>query len=139
MQIYSKKKFAFGIFMVVLGAADLVAGLTTQSIKIKDIILIVALFLFGCDAIIHSLFKKLAREDRLEELDERNQLIALKSKSRSFQLTQGISFLFMIAAMAAVKLSGYEGYIGIALGIAFSYAVSMFAEIFTNLYYERHN
>lgn len=139
MQIYSKKQFASGIFMVALGAANLIADIAAQNVEFKGIILIVALFLFGCNAIFRSLSKKHFLEEKLEELDERNQLIELKSKSKSFQLTNGISFTLMIAVLVAAKRTGYDGYIGIALGLAFSCAVSMFAEIFTYLYYEQHN
>ena len=37
------------------------------------------------------------------------------------------------------KLSGYEGFIGIAVGLAFAFAISMFAEIAAYFYYESKN
>ncbi len=85
MKIYSKKKFASGIFMVLLGGANLLTDILTDNVEIKGLILSIALFLFGFAALRRSLSEKLSREDRLEELDERNKLVELKTKSRSFQ------------------------------------------------------
>ena len=77
--------------------------------------------------------------DKLEELDERNRLIALKSKSKSFQLTQIISFMLMLALLVMGKVSGYEGFIAMGVGLAFAFAISMFSELFTYMYYESKN
>lgn len=76
----------------------------------------------------------MAKEDKLEELDERNRLIALKSKSKSFQLTQIISFMLMLALLVMGKVSGYEGFIAMGVGLAFAFAISMFSELFTYMY-----
>ena len=75
----------------------------------------------------------------MEELDERNRLIELKSKSRSFRLTQIISFVLMLFLLVAGSVSGYDGLIGMGVGLAFSFAISMFAEVFTYMYYESKN
>ncbi len=98
-----------------------------------------ALFLFGFDTICRSLSRKLLRESILEDLDERNQFIELKAKSKSFQITQAICFALLIGAMVAAKLTGYEGFVGIALGLVFAYAISMFTHLFVFIYYEQHN
>ena len=81
----------------------------------------------------------MAKEDKLEELDERNRLIALKSKSKSFRLTQIISCMRMLALLVMGKVSGYEGFIAMGVGLAFAFTISMFAEIFTYMYYESKN
>ena len=86
-----------------------------------------------------SISQRMAIEDKLEELDERNRLIALKSKSKSFQLTQIISFMLMLALLVMGKVSGYEGFIAMGVGLAFAFAISMFSELFTYMYYESKN
>lgn len=139
MKIYNKKVFASGIFMVALGVINLVADIVNGKVDMKGIILISALFLFGLGTTMRSLSRKLTREDKLDELDERNQLIELKSKSKSFRLTQRISFLLMLALLVMGKVSAYEGFIAIGVGLAFSLAISMFAELFTYMYYESKN
>ena len=75
----------------------------------------------------------------LDKLAERNQLIESKSKSKAFRLTQIISFLLMLLLQVMGKLADHNGLIAIGIGLAFSFFISMFAEIFTYTYYESKN
>ena len=103
------------------------------------IILMVVLLLIGIGEIARSLSKKMAREDKLEAMDERNRLITWKSKSKAFQLTQVISFFLMLILLVMGKVSGYEGFTAMGVGLAFTYTISMFAELGAYLYYESKN
>ena len=139
MKIYNKKVFASGVFMVALGLLNLITSMMRQDFDINSIILIAALFVLGFGSIMRSISQRMAKEDKLEELDERNRLIALKSKSKSFRLTQIISFALMLALLVMGKVSGYEGFIAMGVGLAFAFAISLFSEIFTFMYYESKN
>lgn len=139
MKIYNKKVFASGVFMVALGLLNLITSMMRQDFDMNSIILIAALFVLGFGSIMRSISQRMAKEDKLEELDERNRLIALKSKSKSFRLTQIISFALMLALLVMGKVSGYEGFIAMGVGLAFAFAISMFTEIFTYMYYESKN
>lgn len=139
MKIYNKKVFASGVFMVALGLLNLITSMMRQDFDINSIILIAALFVLGFGSIMRSISQRMAKEDKLEELDERNRLIALKSKSKSFRLTQIISFALMLALLVMWKVSGYEGFIAMGVGLAFAFAISMFTEIITYMYYESKN
>lgn len=139
MKIYNKKVFASGVFMVALGLLNLITSMMRQDFDMNSIILIAALFVLGFGSIMRSISQRMAKEDKLEELDERNRLIALKSKSKSFRLTQIISFALMLALLVMGKISGYEGFIAMGVGLAFAFAISMFTEIFTYMYYESKN
>lgn len=139
MKIYNKKVFASGVFMVALGLLNLITSMMRQDFDINSIILIAALFVLGFGSIMRSISQRMAKEDKLEELDERNRLIALKSKSKSFRLTQIISFALMLALLVMGKVSGYEGFIAMGVGLAFAFAISMFTEVFTFMYYESKN
>ena len=139
MKIYNKRSFAEGIAVLALGTLNLVTDLIDHTIEIKGTILILTLYLLGGGLIIRSLSLKCTREDKLEKMDERNQLIELKSKSKSFSLPQTISFLLMLALLVMGKVSGYDGFIHISVGLAFSFSISMFAEIFTYMHYEPKN
>jgi len=86
-----------------------------------------------------SFSRNMSREDKLDELDERNRLIDLKTKSRAFRLTQAICFGLMLLFLVMGKMSGEILLISAGVGLAFAYAVSMFTEIFTYLYYEKRN
>lgn len=139
MKIYNKKVFASGIFMMALGLLNLITSIVRHDLDINSIILIVALFAFGIGYTMRGISKQMAKEDKLEELDERNRLIALKSKSKFFRLIQVISFALMLVLLVMGKVSGNEGFIAMGVGLAFAYTISMFAEIFTYMYYESKN
>ena len=139
MKIYNKKEFISGAFMGALGLLNLILSIIRQDLDINSIILIVALFVLGFGTIMRSISQRMAREDKLEELDERNRLIMMKSKSKSFRITQVIAFMLMLVLLVMGKVSGYEGFIAMGVGLAFAFTISMFAEIFTYMYYESKN
>ena len=136
MKIYNKKAFWSGVLMAAMGAANLAVSAWRRDWDAKGILLTGALLFMGGGTILRSLSREFAREDRLDELDERNRLIGLRSKSKAFQLTQGVSFGLMLLLLAAGKLSGEESLIAIGVGLAFAFSISMFAEIFAFFYYE---
>ena len=139
MKIYSKKSFAEGIFMLALGTLNLIMDLINHTFEISGAILIIALYFLGVGLIIRSLSHKFTKEDKVDEMDERNQLIELKSKSKSFRLTQTISFLIMLVFLIMGKVSCYDGFIAMGVGLAFAFAISIFTEIFTYMYYDSKN
>ena len=138
MKIYSKETFAYGLFAVVLCVLILI-GSILNGFDFKKTVLILVCFVLGSGAVSRSLSEDFSKEDRINELDERNILIKLKSRSRSFSLTQAVSFILMIAFFVLGKTSGDETFIAIGLGLGFSISVSVFSEIFTELYYEKRN
>lgn len=139
MEIYSKKKFAFGVFSVALGAANLILDMINQMFDFKSIIIVAALLLVGVGEIMRSLSQEMTREDRLEELDERNKLIALKSKSKAFQFTLMICFCLMLLFFVMGKISGKDLFISMGIGLGFACSISMFTELFAYFYYEKRN
>lgn len=139
MKIYNKKIFVSGIFMVILGALNLVTSIVRNDLDISAIILIIALSAFGVGALIRSASQRMMREDKLEDLDERNRFIELKSKSKSFRITQSISFVLMILLLVMGKVYGYERVIAMAAGLTFAFVISMLTEVFTYMYYESKN
>ena len=65
-----------------------VIACSNAGFDISGMILILALMFIGGELTIRSVSRNLSKEDKLEEMDERNQLIELKTKSQSFRLTQ---------------------------------------------------
>ncbi len=139
MKIYNGKTFAAGVFMAALGVLNLVTGILRDDIDVSAVILIAALLALGIGAAMRSMSKRMAQEDKLEEMDERNRLIKLKSNSSSFRLTQIISFILMLFFLIMGKVSGYDGFIAMGAGLAFAFAISLFVEFFTYMYYESRN
>ncbi len=139
MKIYNKKGFAAGVFMAVLATADIIAGCVRNTLDLSKLVVPAVLYAFALNTMLHSLSRKRAKQDKLDAWDERNQLIALKSKSKAFSLTQAISLVLMLALLAMGKVSNDSGFIAMGVGLAFAFVLSMFAEFLTYLYYESKN
>lgn len=138
MKVYNKKTFAFGVFSTALGVLNVVTA-ALRGADAGDIVLIACLLFFGIGAMLRGTSKRLAREDRLEELDERNRLVELKSKSAAFRLTQAVCFGLMLALLVAGKVSGTQALIAIGVGLAFALSISMLAELGAYFYCEKRN
>lgn len=135
MKIYSKKTFVFGLSAVSLGLVNAILAWKT-GFDLSGGILVACLLAFGGSAVFRSVSRKLSQADRLEELDERNQLIALKSKSRAFQLTQAVSFLLMLGLVVGGAASGERTLVGAGVCLALAWTVSMLAEVGAFCYFE---
>lgn len=127
----------FGVLASALGLLNLATGLWTK-FDVESMIIVLFLLFFGANSIIHSFSQKLSREDKLEELDERNQLIELKTKSKSFRVTQGICFGLMLIFFVMAKVYSEKAFIGIGAGLGVANTIFIFTEFFTYLYYEAH-
>ena len=138
MKAYNKKTFAFGVFSTALGVLNAVTA-ALRGADTGDIVLIACLLFFGIGAMLRGTSKRLAREDRLEELDERNRLVELKSKSAAFRLTQAVCFGLMLALLVVGKVSGTQALIAIGVGLAFALSISMLAELGAYFYCEKRN
>ena len=138
MKVYNKKTFAFGVFSTALGVLNAVTA-ALRGADAGDIVLIACLLFFGIGALLRGTSQRLAREDRLEELDERNRLVELKSKSAAFRLTQAVCFGLMLALLVAGKVSGTQALIAIGVGLAFALSISMLAELGAYFYREKRN
>ena len=138
MKAYNKKTFAFGVFSTALGVLNAVTA-ALRGADAGDIVVIACLLFFGIGAMLRGTSKRLAREDGLEELDERNRLVELKSKSAAFRLTQAVCFGLMLALLVAGKVSGTQALIAIGVGLAFALSISMLAELGAYFYCEKRN
>lgn len=138
MKVYNKKTFAFGVFSTALGVLNAVTA-ALRGADAGDIVLIACLLFFGIGVLLRGTSQRLAREDRLEELDERNRLVELKSKSAAFRLTQAVCFGLMLALLVAGKVSGTQALIAIGVGLAFALSISMLAELGAYFYCEKRN
>ena len=116
MKAYNKKTFAFGVFSTALGVLNAVTA-ALRGADAGDIVLIACLLFFGIGAMLRGTSKRLAREDRLEELDERNRLVSLKTDS----LTRKVMGWARVAAMAA-GLLGYLFTENLVFGCLFLFA-----------------
>lgn len=139
MMICHKKNFWAGAGMLALGLLNLVTALWRRDLDASAVVLVVALVLLGGGSLLRGLSPKLAREDKIEERDERNILVNLKTRTSAFRWTRLVSFGLMALLLVAGAATGEELLLAIAVGLAFALTISFFAEFFAALYHESNN
>ena len=137
MKICHKKNFWAGVGMLALGILNLATALWRRDLDASAVVLVVALVLLGGGSLLRGLSPKLAREDKTEERDERNQLIDMKSKSLAFRLTQGISFVLGLLFLVSGAVAKDDAIVALGLGFLFTVTISMFGEMGAFLHYEK--
>lgn len=139
MKIHHKKNFWAGLGMVALGLVNLALSLWRQDFDLSTGVLVGALLLLGVSSLLRSLSPQLSRQDKIEEQDERNILVNLKTRTSAFRWTRLVSFGLMALLLVAGAATGEELLLAVAVGLAFSLTISFFAEFFSALYHESNN
>ena len=139
MKICHKKNFWAGAGMLALGILNLVTALWRRDLDASAVVLVVALVLLGGGSLLRGLSPKLAREDKIEEQDERNVLVRFKTSASAFRWTRLVSFGLLLALLLAGAVTGERLLLAVAVGLAFALTVSFFAEFFAALYHESRN
>lgn len=142
MKIYHKKNFATGLFFTLLGAAFIVLFLVKGNIEPKSVVFCVLSLLLGPGLLLRSFDKRLSFQDRVDELDERNILVKLRTKSTAFSIVQytllGVCALCAIGAVLYEKNPDGQLVLGgmlIVSGVV--WFISLLAELFCGLHYEK--
>lgn len=142
MKIYHKKNFATGLFFTLLGAAYIVLFLVKGNIEPKSVVFCVLSLLLGPGLLLRSLDKRLSFQDKVDELDERNILVKLRTKSTAFSIVQYT--LLGVCALCAVGAIVYqrdpEGQLvlgGMLVVSGVVWFISLLAELFCGLHYEK--
>ena len=89
MKIYSMKSFMYGLASLTLGIGVFVTA--ERPVGVKPFILAMLCAAIGASFVLRSFSHKIARADKLEELDERNQLIALNPIARPAKLHNSVA------------------------------------------------
>lgn len=139
MKICHKKNFWAGVGMLALGILNLATALWRGQMEWSDWVLVLALVLLGGSSLLRSLSPKLARQDKIEEQDERNVLVQLKTRTSAFRWTRLVSFGLMLSLLIAGAVTGERLLLAVAVGLAFALTISFFAEFFAALYHESRN
>lgn len=138
MKIYNKKTFITGALFLVMGAALLFISIS-KGFEIKNTILLLLSLAIGAGFVIRSLSMELSRRDKLDDLDERNQFILLKTKSKSFSPTQLLTAVLMMLLLSVGGSLRIPEITAVGVGFAVCFVITLLAEFFTRLYYEKRN
>ena len=139
MKICHKKNFWAGAGMLALGILNLATALWRGRVEWSDWVLVLALVFLGGGFLLRGLSPKLAWEDKIEEQDERNVLVQLKTRTSAFRWTRLVSFGLMLSLLIAGAVTGERLLLAVAVGLAFALTISFFAEFFAALYHESRN
>lgn len=140
MKLYNKKGLVLGLFWTILGVSALVLELVRPSgntaVFIRDIVLFSLLILFGVRQVVRAFSRAATREDMLEERDERNRFIKLKTGSTMFKVAEVLLFLWTVASMVGYGFTRDDIWVmgvlvsGLTLGLLF------IIELFVGVHYE---
>ena len=108
LKIYNKKGFGSGMFSFVVGLALLISMLATGNWRPKSVVLCVLCLLLGAGAVTRSLSRDKAIRDLIDERDERNILVALRTKSTCFTVLRAVLFVLCIACALGVAFHPVE-------------------------------
>lgn len=136
MKIYNKNSFIEGFIMTLLGLLLFITILVTE-FNIKKFLLSPLLLFMGIGLIERSISKSMSKEDKLDKNDERNQFISLKSRGKALQITQMCSWIIMLLILIIGKINNHMMLISLGTGMMIIFTISLFTELFCNIYYER--
>ena len=121
MKIYNKKGLIAGVLWTAAGAfclyQDAVDVHDFLPQQIKSVVLSLVMLAVGLTCLLRALSKSASWQDRIEELDERNRLVSLKTDS----LTRKVMGWARVAAMVA-GLLGYLFTENLVFGCLFLFA-----------------
>ena len=79
----------------------------------------------------------MSREDMVEERDERNRLIDMKTKGLAFRLTEGISYVLGLLFLVSGAPAKDDAIVALGLGFILTVTIAMFAEVGAWFHYEK--
>lgn len=139
MKIYNKKKFYFSLLWLTMGISVMIFTLVNGDLNFNSVFGVACCCILGINGLGRSISQKKSREDKVEELDERNQLIELKSKRKGFQLIQYTLLCvgFVFAILGGIYKDMILGTVGITSTIIWVF--SLLIDWLTFVYYESKN
>ncbi|MEY9976242.1 DUF2178 domain-containing protein [Lysinibacillus sp. RC79] len=142
MKVYNKKGFVWGVMWTILGVWTLVLDIIEPNDflpgQIKNVLLSVLLIAIGISGFIRAFSRKATQKDLVEEQDERNRLIMLKSKARTLDILFWCLIVIMIGGLVGYIITKNIawGFIFIVPGLLISFY--WIAYLITLVYYEKH-
>lgn len=142
MKIYNKKGFAWGIFWLALGVSGLVMDCFNPYSflpqQIKEIIIDLVIIIMGLFGFLRAFSAKATREDIIEENDERNKLVKLKSEAKTGNTMFWVYCIVVLIGGAGFTLTGNEGWAFFCVTALLLITVWFVCSIATIIYYEKH-
>ena len=141
MKLYNKKGLIFGLFWTFLGVSALILEFVRPSgntaVFVRDIVLFSLLILFGVRQTVRAFSMKATREDMLEERDERNRYIRLRTGSTMFRVAEALLFIWTMGSLLGYGFTKDDMWIMGVVVAGFTLGLLFIIELFVGIQYER--
>ena len=138
MKIYYKKKFWAGVGALLLGLAlpgtCLFVG--WERFDWKDAVLTVLMLLGGASAILRSLDRETAWQDKEADRDERDRYNRFRGQALAFRVLFGLNFAILAGCLIGYGLTEEAAYIQTGLPCMVLFIVGWITRIAGDFYYE---
>ena len=142
MKIYNKKGFISGVLWTAAGAfclyRDVVDAHHFLPQQIKSVVLSLVMLAVGLTCLLRALSKLASREDRIEELDERNRLVRLKTNSLTLRVTSYVQLAAMLLGLLGYALTENLVFGCLFLFAGLSITLEVVVSIAAAIHYEKH-
>ena len=136
MKIYNKKGFATGAFLTAIVLAIFATSIWT-GFDVKGTILMAACLVLGATFLGRSLSHAMSREDKLAELDERNRLVKLRSKSAALTWSQWLCLALLILSRLPVGVLGEAVCAALTIAFGLMYLILFVTELAALAWFEK--
>ena len=140
MKLYNKKGLLLGLFWFLVGISGLILELVkpgnNMAVHIRDIVLFSLLLLFSIRQIVRAFSKTATREDMVEERDERNRFIKLKTGSTMFKVAEVLLFLWTLGSMIGHGFTQDDIWVMGVIVAGFTLGLLFVIELFVGIHYE---
>ena len=134
MKIYDKRRFFAAVILLLIGVPNLL--MLRHNSSGYEIILSLLLVGLGAFNLLLSFGIGLSRRDKLELMDERNQMILMRTAQTTLRITQLLIFPLIILLQWTNHPSESEWAPG--AGLLFLFALSILVEFIAHRYYKKH-
>ena len=142
MKIYNKKGFFSGVLWTAAGAfclyRDIVDSADFLPQQIKSVVISLLCLAIGLTSLIRAFSKSSTREDRIEEMDERNRLVRLKTNSLTLNILGYLQLAGMIIGILGFAFTASEVYGFLFLFAGLSITVTAVISFIATVWYEKH-
>lgn len=141
MKIYNRKGFIWGIIWLALGVSGIVMDILNPHAfivkEIKEIIIDLIVIIMGLVGFLRAFSAQATREDIIEENDERNKLVKLKSEAKTGNLMFWAYCIVAFIGGACFVLTANEGWAFFCVTALLLISIWFVIAIATGIYYDK--
>ena len=137
MKVYHRKNFLYGLILAVLGLGLLLVDSFLNGFEKWNTMLAVMCSVFGAGLIVRSMSSNAATADREEENDPHTQMVLLKNRAHAFIIHRYVCLGMTIILLVGGKVLMSDMLIFMGAGVVIVYAISIFLDIATFVFFNR--